>query len=303
MCPFIKYKYNNMNNLDMDLNIENYNLDDLLNLFNISINLTKEELKYAKKKVLYSHPDKSNLDPKFFFFFSNAYKILYQIFNFKHKHLTNNNNTLYTTHKTDKETYIDHKLLQKFFKNANFNIEFNKIFEENKLLDNYNETGYGDWLKSNEDVSPLTHNISNTNQLHDLIMEKKHNLIIKKESFSAIDNKNFYNLSRTQPSSYGSQLFSKLPFEDLKKAHHESIIPISDSILQTNFNSVNELINFRHSDNITPFNDEEQNIILLNKGKIDHEENIRRNFELTKQTEKAVNINKNIKSKFNYLTN
>ena len=301
MYLLIKYKYKLMDNID--LNIDNYNLDDLLNLFNISITLTEEELKYAKKKVLYSHPDKSQLDPKFFLFFSNAYKILYQIYTFKQKHLTPNNNTNYTTIESDKETLINQKLLQKFFKNANFNIEFNKLFEENKLIDTFNETGYGNWLKSNEDFTESNHNISNTNQLHNLIIEKKNNMILKKEDVIAIDNNNLYNLNRNQPSSYGSQLFSKLPYEDLKKAHHESIIPITDSSLQQNFNSVNELINFRQSDNITPFSDEEQNIILINRAKIDHEENIRRNFELTKQTEQAVNINKTIKSKFNYLTN
>ena len=53
---------------NLDLNIDNYNLDDLLSLFNISNQFTETDMKEAKK-VLKMHPDKSHLDKKFFFFF------------------------------------------------------------------------------------------------------------------------------------------------------------------------------------------------------------------------------------------
>jgi len=39
----------------MDLNIENYDLDDILNLFKIPKNFTEEDLKSAKKIVLKTH--------------------------------------------------------------------------------------------------------------------------------------------------------------------------------------------------------------------------------------------------------
>ena len=55
---------------DIDLNIDNYNLEDILNLFNISYNFNEEDLKNAKKIVLHSHPDKSKLDKKYFLFFT-----------------------------------------------------------------------------------------------------------------------------------------------------------------------------------------------------------------------------------------
>ena len=50
---------------NLDLNIQNYNLNDLLNLFKLNTNFTEEELKNAKKIVLKTHPDKSNLDKKY----------------------------------------------------------------------------------------------------------------------------------------------------------------------------------------------------------------------------------------------
>ena len=45
----------------MDLDINNYNLDDLLNLFKISAHFGESDLKRAKQIVLKTHPDKSGL--------------------------------------------------------------------------------------------------------------------------------------------------------------------------------------------------------------------------------------------------
>ena len=61
---------------DLDLNIHNYDLNDLLNLFKLPYHFTEEHLRDAKKTVLKTHPDKSRLDRKYFLFFSKAYKYL-----------------------------------------------------------------------------------------------------------------------------------------------------------------------------------------------------------------------------------
>ena len=53
-----------MNNLDLDIN--NYDLDDLLNLFNLDYNFTGDDLKKTKRKVLMTHPDKTGLEMKYF---------------------------------------------------------------------------------------------------------------------------------------------------------------------------------------------------------------------------------------------
>ena len=68
-----------------DLNIENYNLNDLLTLFKLDFDFNEEDLKRVKKSVLQSHPDKSKLDKKYFLFFTSAYKIIYSIYEFRYK--------------------------------------------------------------------------------------------------------------------------------------------------------------------------------------------------------------------------
>ena len=67
-----------MDSLDLDL--DNYELPDLLNLFKLDYNFKTEDLKQAKRMVLMTHPDKSQLPKEYFLFFSKAYKIIYSIY-------------------------------------------------------------------------------------------------------------------------------------------------------------------------------------------------------------------------------
>jgi hypothetical protein len=60
-------------NSDIDLVIDNYDLDDLLNLFKLDHDFTRDDMRIAKKIVMRTHPDKSGMDKKYFLFFSSAY--------------------------------------------------------------------------------------------------------------------------------------------------------------------------------------------------------------------------------------
>ena len=66
---------------ELDLNIDNYSLDDILNLFKLDINFDKDDMLNAKKIVLQVHPDKSRLDKEYFLFFKKAYSLLYKVYN------------------------------------------------------------------------------------------------------------------------------------------------------------------------------------------------------------------------------
>ncbi len=89
-----------------DLEIENYSLQDMLNLFHLPDNFDDKQLKDAKKYVYKVHPDKSKLPKEYFIFFAKAYKYIYHIYEFKSR--KNDNNTEYEyvleDNKTDKES-------------------------------------------------------------------------------------------------------------------------------------------------------------------------------------------------------
>ena len=193
---------------NLDLNIKNYNLNDLLTLFKIKGSLTEENLKYAKKIVLKTHPDISKMDKKYFLFFSSAYKILFQIYNFKN-HVDNKNTEYYID---DNEN--DKLLIEKIVKKDNFNEWFNKEFEKINIKDN---NGYEEWLKSEEDIDYRT---TTKNNMNDDIINKKNEVrkIIKKEDIKSIQELNDNNiLGSTNIQEYSSSIFGNFRYEDLKK--------------------------------------------------------------------------------------
>ena len=54
--------------MDIDFNINNYDLKDILNLFQVNDDFDEDDLKNPKK-VLMLHPDKSGLKKEYFLFF------------------------------------------------------------------------------------------------------------------------------------------------------------------------------------------------------------------------------------------
>ena len=52
--------------MEIDLNLDNYNLAELLNLFKLKNNINIDDLKTTKKIVMKLHPDKSGLDKEYF---------------------------------------------------------------------------------------------------------------------------------------------------------------------------------------------------------------------------------------------
>ena len=77
----------------LDLNIDNYDLTDLLALFRLEFDFKEDDLKRVKKSVMKTHPDKSGLDKKYFLFFTSAYKIIFSIYEFRYKSSKNQSST------------------------------------------------------------------------------------------------------------------------------------------------------------------------------------------------------------------
>ena len=277
----------------MDLDITNYDYDEILKLFNISKQFNEEDLKNAKKQVLSSHPDKSGLDKSYFLFFSSAYKILFNIYNFREKHssLTNLNN--YNENYNAEKDEINALLIHKITKNkssAQFNIWFNEQFESFKLTNEYEANGYGDWLTNNETTSTETmEKCKDLNSMNKIIEEKKqilrtHNLV-KKREICEFNNTNYCDLTNSKPEDYSSGLFSKFQYEDLKKAHEESLIPVTNEDIKNNYSSLEDIRSKRASQSLEPLKQNEATS-YLNKSKED-ENNIStaRAYSLFKQDE------------------
>tara|TARA_B100000674_G_scaffold486337_1_gene494706 strand:+ start:185 stop:1057 length:873 start_codon:yes stop_codon:yes gene_type:complete len=233
---------------NLDLNIDNYNLQDILNLFGLNVNYDIEDLKRAKKMALKTHPDKSGLDNKVFIFFSKAYNVLSRIYKLKNKTEKKVENIDYDGNDMEKNIG-DKELLNMKLKNldkSNFNSWFNNLFEKsNGKMDT---KGYGDWLKSSEGVSNIK--VSNKNEFDEVFKKKKREsreLVLKQDIQNMVYNNG--TMLDNSETVYSSDIFSKLRYEDVKRAHMETVVPVTEKDFQNKkrFDNVEQYIRYRKS--------------------------------------------------------
>jgi len=286
----------NNSNAEIDLNIDNYDLDDILSLFQVNHNLTEKDMKTAKTTTLKMHPDKSGLDKKYFLFFSQAYKLLYQLYIFqdKSRENTNSHNTDYENKNIELDK-SNREILNRLNNNKefkeNFNQWFNGEFEKMKITDEFTDGGYGDWLKSNDNIQNDT-SCTSQNMMHEKIMEKKRelSLIPRYDDIREFNNLNNSDLTNSRPEEYSSNIFSKMQYEDLKKAHTETVVPVTDTNLKKGFN-LEELKQMREQ-TIIPLTEKESTQKLHEESKSNNIINTQQAFKLVKQqqaTEKRSN--------------
>jgi hypothetical protein len=284
-----------------DLNIDNYDINDILHLFQISINFNEEDLKKAKKIVLKTHPDKSGLSPDIFLFYSKAYKQLYSIWEFSNKYRISKNNNNYTIDDLDEKNHKNQltfskdkkKILTKLFSDDTwedpnkFNQWFNNAFEKNYIVSEDDSNGYDTWFKSDQDIEIVEGEIFNE---EDLIQKKKnirdltiHKEILEVNSFGSYGT----SLNQTITNDYTSDPFSNLCYEDLKKAYTETVIPVTidDFDKIPKFKSINDYESYRNSQNLIPLSEKQATEYLNNKINMDNSETNYRSYYLTKQTE------------------
>jgi hypothetical protein len=276
----------------LDLDIHNYDLNDIIKLFGISKRLTDEDLKVAKIKMLKTHPDKSGLDPIFFTFYNKAFKILYQVWEFNQKGNTKKSDYSHDDYDTHKQ-----EILNKWIKDNNFedkksfNEWFNKEFDNAHIYNDKERKGYEDWLRNAPIENEQVNDLRGMNMYIDKKKKELRELsLIEKREVEEIWNTNNISasdLSPDAPQCYDSDLFSQLSYQDLQKAHTESIIPITieDYENKKKFNNVNDFISFRNNQDIQPFKEGEK--YLDNKKKREEELSVRLAFNLAKQSEIA----------------
>ena len=288
----IKYESSSYENLD--LNIDSYSREDLYNLFGIkSVNLNEHIMKESKKIVLKTHPDKSKLEPKYFLFFSQAYKRLYSIYEFQNKKKikVEDKNEYYDANNTE--------LLNKMFdkdkdlkKPKNFNKWFNDQFEKHKLEDPI-ETGYGDWLKSDDDIVNMG-NVSQANM--GSAIEKRKKEVKSLTTYNGVNDPlatafGGSTLMDTNNNFTSGSLFSSdgMGYTDLRQAYVESVIPITDDDYNKipKFKSIDEYKRHRDTVDVKPTNKEESMRQLYSQNKQKDEESAALAFHYAQQSEKV----------------
>ena len=283
----------------LDLNIENYELTDLLALFKIDFEFNAEDLKRVKKTVMQTHPDKSGLDKKYFLFFTSAYKIVFSIHEFRHKSSAHQS-TEYTVEKDEEKELLLKKLKNK----PNFNKLFNELFEKHKITDEETANGYGDWMKSDENMDSRTTTMSQMNATFEQKKREVKELVPFQEIEEAGGTVSHFDLTRDKPTYYSSAVFSNLQYEDLKKAHVESVIPVTqeDYLSRPKFKSVLEMQEHPDYKDTAPLSLSQANDYLKQRESFQAKNDVQRAYKLAKQDEVARKANQGWMSGFKQLT-
>ena len=292
--------------MSVDLDIENYKLEDILNLFKVPLNFKEEDMKNAKKMTLMTHPDKSGLDKDYFLFYSKAYKKLHGIYTFR-QNTKQNLDIEYSDVLIDYETRDINKEEQK--KKKEFNTWFNKTFEE---LNENKTDGYSEWLKSNDNELSKNINESKTKEEKEKVLMQKRKeqreLTIYKDIEETCVNLsvNSSSLSKHTPSDYGNnELFSKSGYQDLKSAYENTLIPVTDNDYneKKQFKNTFELQQYRKENEVT-MNDSlksQQEKYIANRRKMADNEATMVGWDLANEIEQSEKKNQEFMSKFSLL--
>jgi hypothetical protein len=196
-----------------------------------------------------------------------------------------------------------------------FNRWFNDKFEQYRLKDDETETGYDAWFRgtaddedaattAEDDSGSWADKVARLNQRKQEV-RNKYALVERQELEYAGGGGGLdaggYDLTRERPQEYSSGIFGNLRYEDLKKAHTETVIPVTeeDYYKTKRFNSINELQTFRDQsrrDLYKQTSKQEQERIYEQTKMRKEEEDTRRAFILAKQDEISRDIHKKLYS-------
>lgn len=313
----------NENQQTHNLNIHQYNLKELLELFNInSYEFSLEELKNAKKKVLMMHPDKSNLPHEYFLFYKKAFDIVINFYSNKNKTeeevSETNKNTQYShvSSKAIHETYDKniHKKIKAVIKETSveeYNRNFNKLFENmiSKTNSNKNE-----WFSKDEPAIASPSTIvtpNNMNSVFENIKKQTRGEVVvhktPKEMFSFFG-ESYYEEDGSEESNTNyvqCDPFSKLKFDDLRKVHKDqTIFEVGEQDLANvaKYKDVNMYKEARSSQNLVPKSQFENKKIIEEQERILKEKLYKQQHASELKTQQYIEKNKNVLATFLRIT-
>ena len=116
------------------------------------------------------------------------------------------------------------------------------MFHTVHIKEEHEQNGYGEWLKSKKDI----YDTDDLETLKQTIKDTQLQTSSSIENIQSTNNSGCYHYSHQ---SYQSDPFSKLKYDDLKKAHTETIVPVTmdDYHNVKKYKNVNELKQTRES--------------------------------------------------------
>jgi hypothetical protein len=256
-----------MSDSDHNLDISKYTFDEVLGLFSLDYNMSVCDMKVAKKKVHMSHPDKSNLPPKFFLFYKKAYELVVNYYNERNKHeeRSERKNTAYTPFE-NRDVGHEHvtDTIGKM-KKKDFNTTFNDLFETNMSVKP--DDSRNDWFRNGDAQYSNIANVTKDGmgKAFDEIKQQQGSLV-RHTGFQMLNSIGGTNIYGDADDVYAtSDPFSKLKYDDLRKVYKDqTILNVSETDYDNvkKYKSTDHLAQERGSQDTTPLSSQESEGIL-----------------------------------------
>ena len=285
-----------------NLNIHMYSLDEVLSLFNLTYDISYEDLKRAKKTVLMTHPDKSKLKSEYFLFYKQAFDIIVKFYDNqnKQKQSINPQNTVYSTDNQDNSKQISSAIND--INKKEFHSQFNNLFEKNmvKQID----TTRNEWFKNDESRfnTNVQVNSSNMGQVFNTFKDQQTGIVKYRGVQNLTSNTGSNNYYDDDDDSYViSDPFSKLKFDDLRKVHKdETVFSVSERDYQNvkKYSSVDHFMRERGQQSTAPLSKPEAERMLAQNDQLYREKMMKKEYSSNLKNMEYEEKNKSVLSNF-----
>lgn len=167
------------------------------------------------------------------------------------------------------------------------------MFEKTKTYDGNNDTGYGEWYNNYHDKEQKSVSLNDFGREFEKEKQNCKALVVQRDVMEMGGGGGGYTLNRDAPTEYSSEVFSKLKYEDLKKAHTQSVVPVTkdDFDKRKQFKSVDEYRRHRAQQTTTPISLEQSREYLRQREEQGKVSDSRRIFSIIKRDEEIAKNN------------
>jgi hypothetical protein len=301
-----------------NLDINSYSIEELYELFKIPpYDISPEQIKNAKKQVLMTHPDKSNLDADYFLFYKKAYDCLIRFYTEQHKITADTTESVSKLRsqyddsvKPDNHSdYISNKINK--MDKKEFSQTFNTIFE--KEMSTKPDPTVNSWFvekKQMYDESLCKTTEAGINQSMEKIRKNAGNVTVYRGvqplvSSTSTATGGLYNEDEDKTVYVTSDPFSKLKYDDLRKVHKDQTVLAVGEEDFSNVKQYKDVKEYSNSRNRQEFNyiDKEQSLKILEDNERAYKEAIlKKQFESDKRTATYESKNSAVMSSFLRIT-
>ena len=297
-----------------NLNINTYNLDEILELFHLSYNISVNDLKRAKKVVLMTHPDKSKLGPEYFLFYKKAFDVVVQFYVNQHKQ-----NQIVPTEEQKYEpinaSNINKSAVRKVTSVINemspseFNSKFNQLFDAN--MSSKPNAERNSWFTKDEPSYNVDGDVNKQNMgvMFDIMKHQQNSTVLSRyrgvENLTSGSGSNLYD-EEDNDEYVQCDPFSKLKFDDLRKVHKDqTVLAVSEKDINNVqlYSSIDQYNRVRGQQTLTPLEKSEAERLLSTQEQQFKQRIMQKEYQSNLRTMEYEQKNKTVLSSFLQLRN